>query len=225
MMRQPQVSQNSQSDGRFLTDPPAEIDHLLKWFRAGAKTGECSAELETFTNAFLGALVQDQAIIPPMNVYPPKLLAWVLTHHVRNPRNCAAWLNLGFALRLIAKLDVESRRQARLEQAIECFDRSISAAESSAPALIRAWVGQALVFGQLGNFERAVQCSREALDLDASDPNLWLLQSSLLSMADRREEALEMVEQAYNVYLKAGEPEELRHLFDTVTTAKPRENC
>jgi tetratricopeptide (TPR) repeat protein len=225
MMRQSQLSQNDQNDGKFLTDLPAEIDHLLKWFHAGAKAGECGAGLETFTDAFLGALVQDQAIIPPMNVYPPKLLAWVLTHHVRNPQNCAAWLNLGFALRLIAKLDVESGRQARLQQAIECFDRSISAAESSAPALIRAWVGQALVFGQLGNFERAVQCLREALDLDASDPNLWLLQSSLLSMADRKEEALEMVEQAYNVYLKAGEPEELRHLFDTVTSTKPRENC
>jgi tetratricopeptide (TPR) repeat protein len=225
MTRQPQLSRNNQSDNKFLTDPPAEIDHLLKWFHAGAKAGECGTDLETFTNAFLGALVQDQAIIPPMNVYPPKLLAWVLTHHVRNPQNCAAWLNLGFALRLIAKLDVESRRQTRLQQAVECFDRSIAAAQSSAPALIRAWVGKALVFGQLGKFERAVQCSREALELDSSDPNLWLLQSSLLSMADRKEEALELIQQAYNAYLKAGEPEELRHLFDTVTSVKPRENC
>jgi len=225
MMRQPQLSHNNQGDSKFLTDLPAEVDHLLKWFHAGAKAGECGSDLEAFTNTFLGALVQDQAIIPPMNVDPPKLLAWVLTHHVRNPQNCAAWLNLGFALRLIAKLDVEPRRHARLQQAVECFDRSISAAQSSASALIRAWVGKALAFGQLGQFEHAVQCSREALDLDSSDPNLWLLQSSLLSMADRKEQAVELIQQTYNAYLKTGEPEELRHLFDTVTSAKPRENC
>ena len=223
MTRQPQLSRNNQSDNKFLADPPAEIGHLLKWFHAGGKAGECGTDLETFTNAFLGALLQDQAIIPPMNVYPPKLLAWVLTHHVRNPQNCAAWLNLGFALRLIAKLDVESRRQARLQQAVECFDRSISAAQSSAPVLIRAWVGKALIFGQLGEFERAVHCSREAVDLGPSDPNLWLLQSSFLSMAGRKEEALELIQQAYNAYLMAGEPEELRDVFQSVTSAMPPE--
>ena len=224
-MRQPELSPNDRSDDKFLAEPPAEIDHLMKWFRAGAKADECGTDLETFTNAFLGALVEDHAIIPPMNVYPPKLLARVLTHHVRNPENCAAWLNLGFALRLIAKLDVEPRRHARLHQAVECFDRSISAAQNSRLASIRAWVGKALAFGQLGKLQRAIECSRKALDLDSSDPNLWLLQSSLLGMAGRKEEALELIQQAYDAYLKSGEPEELRHLFDIVTSAKSREQC
>jgi tetratricopeptide (TPR) repeat protein len=221
MLCQSQISPNDQHNSKFLADMPAEIGHLLEWFHAGAIAGECGTHLETFTNAFLGALVQDHAIIPPINVYPPKLLAWVLTHHLRNPENCAAWLNLGFALRLMAKSDGEPHRDARLQRAIECFDRSIAAAQNSTAALIRAWVGKALVFGQIGEFDRAVRCSREALDLDCSDPNLWLLRSSLVNMAGRKEEALELIQQAYNAYLKAGEPEELWHLFDTVTSAKP----
>lgn len=98
-----------------------------------------------FANAFLGALVQDHAIIPPMDVHPPKLLAWVLTHHVRSPKNCAAWLNLGLALRLMAKSDEGARQEALLQRALECFDRAISAAERSTPAVIRASIGKALV--------------------------------------------------------------------------------
>lgn len=224
MLRQPQHSPNDRSESTFLTDPPVEIGRLLKWFHSGAIAGECGNDLETFTNAFLGALVQDHAIIPQMNVYPPKLLAWVLTHHLRNPENCAAWLNLGFALRLMAKSDGVPRRHARLQQAIVCFDRSIQAALNSTAALIRAWVGKALVFGQLETFDHAVQCLREALDLDCSDPNLWLLQSSLVIMAGRKEEALELIQHAYDAYVKAGEPEELRHMFDTVTSGESREH-
>lgn len=223
MMRQPQLSRNNQSDDKFLADPPAEIGHLLKWFHAGAKAGECGTDLETFTNAFLGALVQDQAIIPPMNVYPPKLLAWVLTHHIRSPETCAAWLNLGLALRLMAKSEEGSRRDVRLQHALECFDRAISATEGSTPAVIRAWIGKALTFGQQDRYDDAVQCSREALDLNPSDPNLWLLQSSFLGMAGRKEEALELIQQAYEAYLMAGEPEELRDLFESATSAQPPE--
>jgi tetratricopeptide (TPR) repeat protein len=223
MMNPAQLCKNDQGDSKFLTDPSQEVKRLLKWFHAGANPDEGGKDLENFAGAFLGALVNDHAVVPRMDVYPPKLLAWVLTHHIRNPENCAAWLNLGLALRLIAKSDEEPRRDARLAQAIECFDRSISLVQSASPVVIRAWVGKALVFGQLGEFERAVQCSREAVALDSSDPNLWLLESSMLSMAGREEEALELVQNAYDAYVKAGEPEELRHVFESVSSASPPE--
>jgi len=211
-------SQNADSgETIFLADPPTEISLLLKWFQAGARPEKCSQELDNFACAFLGALVHDQAVIPTTtDVHPPKLLAWVLTHHVRNPRHCAAWLNLGFALRLIAKSDQEPLKSSRLHRAIECFDRSLSADPNERPVSIRAWAGKALAFGQLGRFEEAERCSREALEMDRSDPNLWLLHSSCVGMAGRREEALGLIQEAYNAYLMAGRPEELRHMFDDV---------
>jgi len=218
MVDQRQLFENDQSD-RFLIDPTEEVGLLMKWFYAGARAEEGGTDLENFASAFLGALVHDHAVIPPMDVHPPKLLAWVLTHHIRNPENCAAWLNLGLALRLMARSDEEPRRNARLARSIDCFDRSISLVESASPAVIRAWVGKALVFSELGEFDRAVQCSREAVALDSSDPNLWLFESSMLSMAGRTEEALEGIQYAYDAYVTAGEPEELRHVFDSVPSA------
>ena len=221
MSRQPPPSQNDRGDSNFLADPPSELGRLLEWFDAGAKAGERDGELEGYASAFLGALVHDHAVIPPMDVHPPKLLAWVLTHHIRSPKNCAAWLNLGLALRLMAKSEEGPRREVRMQRALECFDRAIAAAGSSTPAVIRAWIGKALVFGQQGRYDDAIQCSWEALDLDPSDPDLWLLQSSFLSMAGRKEEALESIQQAYNAYLMAGQPEELRDLFESVTSKPP----
>jgi hypothetical protein len=35
-------------------------------------------------------------------------------------------------------------------------------------------------------------------------------------MAGRKEEALKLIDQAYNAYVMAGRPEGLRHLFDKV---------
>lgn len=223
MSHQLPLSQSDRGDRRFLEDPPSEVGRLLEWFDAGAKAGERDGDLEGYASAFLGALVQDHAVIPPMDVHPPKLLAWVLTHHIRSPENSAAWLNLGLALRLMAKSEEGALRDARLQRALECFDRAISSAESSIPAVIRAWIGKALVFGQQGLYDDAIQCSCEALDMDPSDPNLWLLQSSFLSMAGRTDEALEVIQQAYNAYLMAGQPEELRDLFESVTSIKAPE--
>jgi tetratricopeptide (TPR) repeat protein len=222
MVDQRQHIENDKSD-RFLIDPPEEVGRLMKWFHAGARAEEGGTDLENFASAFLGALVHDHAVIPPMDVHPPKLLAWVLTHHIRNPENCAAWLNLGLALRLMARSDEEPRRNARLARSIECFDRSISLVESASPTVIRGWVGKALVFSELGEFERAVQCSREAVALDSSDPNLRLLESSMLSMAGRTEEALEVIQDAYDAFVIAGEPEELRHVFDSVPSVSRSE--
>lgn len=114
----------------FLANPPTEIRLLLKCFQAGARSEECSKELKEFACGFLGALVQDQALIPLMNVHPAKLLAWVLTHHLRNPEHCGAWLNLGCSLRLMAASDPEPVASTRLQKALECFNRSLALGHS-----------------------------------------------------------------------------------------------
>jgi len=223
MRRKPQrcaaktsFQQDPSDQALFLADMPPPIEALLAWFYAGARPKDCGTEMEEFACSFLGALVEDQAVIPTVDVHPPKLLAWVLTHYLRNPGHCAAWLNLGFALRLIAKSDPEPVRDTRLQRAIDCFDRSLAADPKERPVNIRAWAGKAFAFGQLGKFEEAGRCSSEALELDRSDPNLWLLHSSCVGMAGRKEEALRLIEEAYKAYLMAGRPEGLRHLFDSV---------
>jgi tetratricopeptide (TPR) repeat protein len=200
----------------FLANPPTEIAVLLKWFQAGARSEECSKEVEEFACGFLGALAQEQALIPAMNVHPAKLLAWVLTHHLRNPEHCGAWLNLGWSLRLMVASDPELLAATRLQRALECFDRSLSLGQGERAVMIRAWAGKAFTNAQLRRFEEGVQCSHEALELDHSDPNLWLLHSSLLEMAGRKEEALELIDEAYKAYVMAGRPEGLRYLFDSV---------
>jgi tetratricopeptide (TPR) repeat protein len=204
------------SPGLFLMDPPREVGLLLNWFQAGAKTEECSNELEEFACGFLGALDEVQALIPRMNIRPAKLLAWVLTHHQRNPAHCAAWLNLGWSLWIMATSDSEPMASSRLQKALECFDRSLSLGQSERAVVIRAWAGKAFTNAQLSRFEEGVRCSHEALELDRSDPNLWLLHSSLLEMAGKREEALELIDEAYKAYVMAGRPEGLRYLFDDV---------
>jgi tetratricopeptide (TPR) repeat protein len=201
---------NGLDNAIFLADLPTEIGLLLKWFQAGARPEECSKELEEFACRFLGALAQDQALIPAMDVHPAKLLAWVLTHHLRNPEHCGAWLNLGWSLRIMAAADPEPWAATRLQKALECFDRSLALGQSERAVIIRAWAGKAFANAQLHRFEEGVRCSHEALELDRSDPNLWLLHSSLLGMAGRKEEALELINGAYKAYIMAGRPEGLR---------------
>lgn len=81
---------------------------------------------------------------------------------------------------------------------------------------IRTWVTRALAFTDLQQFQEGVRCSHEALELDRSDLNLWLLHLSLLERAGRKEDALELVDEAYKAYITAGRPEEFRDLFDSV---------
>jgi tetratricopeptide (TPR) repeat protein len=203
----------------FLANPPRQIGLLLKWFQKGARSEQCSEELEKFASGFLGALAEVQALIPTMGVHPARLLAWVLTHHVRNPGHSAAWLNLGWSLRIMAASDLEPLATTRLHKALECFDRSLALGQSERAVSIRAWAGKAVTNAQLRRFEEGVRCSHEALELDRSDPNLWLLQSSLLERAGRKEEALELIDEAYRAYVVAGRPEGLRYLFDDVVPA------
>ena len=56
--------------------------------------------------------------------------------------------------------------------------------------------------------------SAAALELDRSDPNLWLLHSGCVGRAGNEDEALRLIENAYEAYVAAGRPDALRHLFD-----------
>jgi len=199
----------------FLKDLPWQIDLLLRMPHTAQHPDE-RRELVGIASSFLGTLAENEAIIPKINTPLPRLLALVLTHHLRNPESCVAWLNLGLSLRLIAQSDKDPIATVRLQKAIDCFGRSLSTAEITHPVRIRAWAGKALAFADFQQFEESVQCSREALELDRSDPDLWILHLSLVERAGRKEEALELVEEAYKAYVMAGRPERLRFLFDNV---------
>jgi hypothetical protein len=153
---------------------------LLTWFEAGAEPNACGKELEGFACGFLSSLAEVQALIPSIDAHPAKLLGLLLTHSRRNPSSSAAWLNLGWSLRIIAARDPKPRAAIRLQNALECFDRSISLADGERAIIIRAWAGKAFVNGQIERFEEAVRCSQNALELDRSDPNLWPLHSAML---------------------------------------------
>ena len=62
-------------------------------------------------------------------------------------------------------------------------------------------------------------CCLRALEADRSDPKLWLLYGFALRSAGRKGEALSVMDDAYQAYLAAGEPEELRSVFVAIRWA------
>jgi len=203
-------------EGKFLEDAAPEIREILDWYSTGRLSSSGTSRMREFAAKFLTALVEDQAVIPAVQTDPPKLLAMVMLHHRENPRNATAWLNLGLALRRMALYRVRDSKtvnQRRLQYALESFQRSLDLEPENRPKNIRVWIGRAFTYHQLGRVDDEVSCCSEALDLDRSDPNLWLLYSSALRSAGKEQEALDAVEDAYQAYLMAGQPEQLRHLF------------
>jgi len=202
----------------FLSDTLPEIDRVLSWFRRGA---DCSLTraTEEFVSTFLGAVDHDGALIPKLNMYPPELLGRVLTQHETAPDHPLAWLNLGFALRRMALLgtsDAATINARRLDQAMQCFRRSLDLESKN----VRAWTGCALVEHQRGDHEREIDCYQRALAIDPSDPGLWLLYSAALEAAGRHEEALTNIDSAYHYYLLAGQPAEFQPVFEGFPNAR-----
>ena len=197
----------------FLSDTLPEIDRVLSWFRRGADRGRLTKATEEFVSSFLGAVDHDGALIPTLNMYPPELLGKVLTHHESAPDHPIAWLNLGIALRRMALLgtsDAAAINARRLDQAMQCFQRSLDLESKN----VRAWTGCALVEHQRGDHEREIDCYQRALAIDPSDAGLWLLYSAALEAAGRHEEALATIDSAYHYYLLAGQPAELQSVFE-----------
>ena len=88
---------------------------------------------------------------------------------------------------------------------------------------IRAWTGMSFAYHMLAMYEKELECCAQALESDRSDPKLWLLYSFALKSAGREEEALSSMNDAYDAYVRAGKPEELREVFADVqsTTQRP----
>jgi tetratricopeptide (TPR) repeat protein len=217
------TSAPSSGERNFLADVPPEIREILAWYAEGAARGDSGPRLTEFASKFLGGMIEDHAIVPPA-ASPAEVLALTLLHHQKNPENSAAWLNLGLALRRMALYrvqDAERINQRRLQGALDCFERSLQLDPENAGKNIRARIGQALTYHQMGLYEDEVRCCLQALDADRSDPSLWLLYAFALGTVGREKEAHSAIEDAYKAYVKAGEPEGLRHLFAGIEPGRP----
>jgi tetratricopeptide (TPR) repeat protein len=204
-------------ESRFLEDVPTEIRDVLNWFTVERAQGVPSDELREFAARFLAAMHDDGAVLPEMREdLTPQKLALVLLHHVRSPKSAGAWLNLGLALRRMALCrtqDPEHINRRRVLLALEALDRALQLDPDNTGKNTRAWTGESFAYHALGLFENEVQCCFRALEADRSDPKLWLLYGFALRSAGRKGEALSVMDDAYQAYVAAGEPEELRSVF------------
>ena len=204
-------------ESRFLSAVPTEIRDVLNWFTVEQARGVPFDELRDFAGRFLVAMHDDGALFPETpEESAPRTFALVLLHHVTSPKSAGAWLNLGLALRRMALYrtqDPEHLNRRRLRLALEALDRSLQLDPDNAGKNIRAWTGQSFVYHALGLYEEEVGCCLRALEADRSDPKLWLLYGFALRSAGRKGEALSVMDDAYQAYVAAGEPEKLRSVF------------
>jgi tetratricopeptide (TPR) repeat protein len=215
------------TDGRFLEDAPPEIRQVLDWYGAEHPQRCPDQGMIEFAGKFLGAMLDDGAVIPSTSgtSAPQMMLSLVLLHHRSSGDEPGAWLNLGIALRRMALYrtqDSESVNRRRLQLALEAFDRCLHLDPANVGKNSRAWTGKAFTYHQLGLYDEEVRCCSRALDSDSSDPKLWLLYGFALKEAGKESEALSVMDSAYEAYLAAGEPEDLRDVFAGVGTALPR---
>jgi tetratricopeptide (TPR) repeat protein len=214
------------AENQFLENIPGEIKEVLRWHPDAQSRGQASHGIADFAGRFLGGMYEDGAVLPTnLSASAPEVLALVLLQHRTNPRSTGAWLNLGFALRRIALCrtqDAEETNRARLQSAIQVFDRAIQLDPDNAGKNIRAWTGMSFAYHMLAMYEKEIECCAKALESDRSDPNLWLKYSFALKSAGRDDEALSTMNDAYDAYIRAGRPEELREVFAGVQSAPQR---
>ena len=171
-------------------------------------------------------MYEDGAVLPTnLSASAPEVLALALLQHRTSPRSAGAWLNLGFALRraaLYRTKDPEETNRARLQSAVQAFDRALELDPGNSGKKIRAWTGMSFAYHMLDMYEKELECCAQALESDRSDPKLWLYSFALKS-AGREEEALARMNDAYEAYIRAGKPEDLREVFADVqsTTQRP----
>jgi tetratricopeptide (TPR) repeat protein len=220
------VTTATYAENQFLENMPGEIKEVLRWYADGQSRVPASEKTTEFAVRFLGGMYEDGAALPTdLPASAPEVLALALLQHRTNPRNPGAWLNLGFALRRAALYrtnDPEEANRARLQSALQAFDRALQLDPDNSGKNIRAWTGMSLAYHLLGLYEKELQCCVRALESDRSDPNLWLLYSFALKSAGRDEEAVSTMNDAYDAYIVAGKPEELREVFADVKTIAHR---
>ena len=204
-------------ESRFLEDVPTEIRDVLNGYHVEQTRGVPSDQPQDFASRFLAAMHDDGAVLPEIHEGSvPRTLALVLLHHARSPKSAGAWLNLGLALRRMAlnrTQDPEHLNRRRLRLALEALERSLHLDPENTGKNIRAWIGGSFAYHALGLDDDEVRCCLLALEADRSDPKLWLLYGFALRSAGRKGEALSVMDDAYQAYVTAGEPEELRSVF------------
>lgn len=215
------------AENQFLENMPSEIKEVLHWYAGGQSRVRASESIAEFAGRFLGGMYEDGAVIPTdLPASAPEVLALTLMQHRTSPLSAGAWLNLGFALRRAALYranDPEETNRARLQSALQAFDRALQLDPDNDGKNIRAWIGMSFAYHMLGLHEKEeLECSLRALESDRSDPQLWLLYSFALKSAGREDEALSTMNDAYEAYLRAGKPEELREVFADVKTTAHR---
>jgi len=220
------VTTTTDAENQFLEGMPGEIKEVLHWYADGHSKIRASDRMAEFAGRFLGGMYEDGAVIPTdLPASAPEVLALTLLQHRTNPLSAGAWLNLGFALRRAALYrtnDPEETNRARLQSALQAFDRALQLDPDNDGKNIRAWIGMSFAYHMLAMYQKQLECCAQALESDRSDPNLWLLYSYALKSAGREDEALSTMNDAYEAFIRAGRPEELREVFaDVPTTQRP----
>ena len=217
------MSRVTETEDKLLDDVPAEVSEVLDWYGDGHPVHSPSLEMSEFARKFLGAMLDDGAVFPLSSaVSPAQTLALVLLHHQVSAQEPGAWLNLGIALRRMALYrtqDPEPVNRRRLQRGLEAFERCLRLDPGNKGKNVRAWTGKAFTYHQLGLRDDEVRCCTRALEADRSDPKLWLFYGFALRAAGKAEEASSVMDNAYDAYLMAGEPEELRDVFAGVQSA------
>jgi tetratricopeptide (TPR) repeat protein len=105
---------------------------------------------------------------------------------------------------------------------VQAFDHALQLDLDNNGKKIRAWKGMSFAYHMLGQYEKELECCSQSLAADRSDPRLWLLYGFALRSAGRKDEALSIMNDAYDAYIRAGRPEELREAFADVQSATQR---
>ena len=214
------------AEDRFLENMPGEITEVLQWHADAHSRVSASQSMAEFAGRFLGGMYEDGALLPAnFSASAPEVLALALFQHRNSPLSAGAWLNLGFALRRAALYranDPEEMNRARLQCAVQAFDRALQLDPDNRGKNIRAWTGKSFAYHMLAMYEKELECCAQALDSDRSDPKLWLLYGFALKSAGRENEALLTMNNAYDAYIRAGRPEELSEVFAHVQSATQR---
>jgi tetratricopeptide (TPR) repeat protein len=220
------VTTKTDAENQFLENMPGEIQNVLHWYADGQSRIPASKSVAEFAGRFLGGIYEDGAVIPTdLSASAPEVLALTLLQHRTSPLSAGAWLNLGFALRRAALYrtnDPEETNRARLQSALQAFDRALQLDPDNDGKNIRAWIGMSFAYHMLAMYQKQLECCAQALESDRSDPNLWLLYSYALKSAGREDEALSTMNDAYEAYIRTGRPEELREVFADVPTTQRR---
>jgi tetratricopeptide (TPR) repeat protein len=196
------VTTTADAENKFLEDMPGEIKEVLEWYADARSSVPAGHNMADFAGRFLGAMYEDGAVLPTnLSASAPELLALVLMQHRTSPRSAGAWLNLGFGLRRVALYrtqDPEDFNRTRLESALLAFDRALQLEPDNKGKNIKVWTGMSFVYHMLGFYREGLECCSHALEADRSDPKLLLLYGFALRSAGREDQALSIMNDAYD---------------------------